>query len=76
MLARIANREDPDQTASSALGLPCLSRPFWQATSVRNFRTFTVLHVKSGLTSVKSLIHVCWHKCILEQIQHTVKTCV
>ena len=41
MLVRITNREDPDQTASSDLGLPCLSRPFWQATSVRNFRTFT-----------------------------------
>ena len=38
MLARIANREDPE----SDLGLHCLSRPFWQATSVRNFRTFTV----------------------------------
>ena len=33
----IANREDPDQTASqkqSDQGLPHLSRPFWQATSV------------------------------------------
>ena len=42
MLARIANREDPDQTASSQqsdLGLHCLSRPFWQATSDPNFRT-------------------------------------
>ena len=28
---RIANREDPDQPAVSAL-----SRPFWQAASVRN----------------------------------------
>ena len=28
MLARIANREDPDQTASSDLGLHWLSRPF------------------------------------------------
>ena len=27
MLIRIANREDPDQTASD-LGLHCLSRPF------------------------------------------------
>ena len=37
MLVRIRNREDPDQTASSEaadLGLPCLSRSFWQATSV------------------------------------------
>ena len=46
MDVEIANREHPDQSASeqkqSDLGLPCLSRPFWQATSVRNFRTFTV----------------------------------
>ena len=34
MLFRIANREDPDQTASSDLGLCCLSGPLWQATSV------------------------------------------
>ena len=38
MLVRIANVEAPDQTASSAL----LSRPFWQAIIVRNFRTFTI----------------------------------
>ena len=42
MLLRIANRENPDQTASSDLGLHCLSSPFWQANSVSNFRTFTV----------------------------------
>ena len=44
-LVRIANREDPDQTAfqkQSDLGLHCLSRFFWQVTSVQNFRTFTV----------------------------------
>ena len=43
MLVRITNRENPDQTAEkqSDLGLRCLSRPFWQATSVQNFRTFT-----------------------------------
>ena len=40
ILVRIANRED--------LGLPCLSKPFWQATSVRNFRTFTI-HAVEGL---------------------------
>ena len=47
MDVRIANQEDPDQTASSKesdLGLHCLSRPFLKATSVQNFRTFT-LHV-------------------------------
>ena len=36
MLVRMANGEDPDQDLHS------LSRPFWQATSVRNFRIFTV----------------------------------
>ena len=35
ILVRIANRVDLDKTD---LGLPCLSRPFWQATNVRNFR--------------------------------------
>ena len=39
MLVRIANRDD----SGSCLGLCCLSRPFWQATSVQNFSTFTVL---------------------------------
>ena len=47
MLFRIANSENPDQTASSVfmllqkqsdLGLHCMPRPLWQATSVRNFR--------------------------------------
>ena len=45
MLLRIANREDHNQTASleqSDLGLHCLSRPFWKATSTQNFRTITV----------------------------------
>ena len=32
MLVRIANIEDPDQTASSGLGLHCLSKTFFQAT--------------------------------------------
>ena len=34
-----ANRENPDQKKQSDLGLLCLSMPFWQATSVRNFIT-------------------------------------
>ena len=47
MLVRIANKEDPDQTASSEavflqkqsdLGILCLSRHFCQATYVPNFR--------------------------------------
>ena len=41
---RVANREDPDQ---SDLGLPFLSRPFWQVPSVQNFRTFTVIYLIS-----------------------------
>ena len=40
MLFRIANREDLDQ---SDLGLLCLSMPFWQAASVQDSRTFTVI---------------------------------
>ena len=53
MLVRIANREDPDQTASSDekqsdLGLHCLSMPFFFAdnyNSVLNFRTSTIKNV-------------------------------
>ena len=30
----------------SDLGLPCLSRLLWQATTVRNFRTFTIHAIK------------------------------
>ena len=51
MLVRIANRQDPDQTASvrlllkkqSDLGLCCVSGCVWQATSVQNCRTSSVL---------------------------------
>ena len=53
MLVKKANREDPDQAASSEgvyqtqkqsdLGLPCLSkRLLWQATTVQNFRAVTL----------------------------------
>ena len=44
MDVRIANREEPDQIASLDLiwVCPVLTRLFWQATSVRNFRRFTV----------------------------------
>ena len=40
ILVRVANWEDPDQTAfykQSDPGLHRLSSTFWQATSVRNF---------------------------------------
>ena len=40
MCVRIANREDPEQ---ADLDVPCLSMPFCQATSVQNFKTFTVI---------------------------------
>ena len=47
MLVRMTNREDSD------LGLPCLSRPFfWQATSVRYFRAFTVVYKLFCMTRV------------------------
>ena len=45
MLVLIANREDPD------LVLHCLSMPFWQATSVQNFSTFTILLICSLVLS-------------------------
>ena len=44
MLVRKANREDSDRTAPSKqsdLGLTCLPRLLRQATTVRNFETFT-----------------------------------
>ena len=40
MHVRIANREDPEQTD---LNVPFLAMPFLQATSVQNFKTFTVI---------------------------------
>ena len=45
MLVRIANKEGFDQTASSLLGFCCLSGPIWQATSVQNFRTYTIISI-------------------------------
>ena len=48
LLVRIANREDSDPTTSD-LDLHCLSRSFWQATSVRNFRAFTVIKISADL---------------------------
>ena len=41
MFVRIANREDPDESLIWVCTV-CLSL-FWQATSVRNFSTFTLL---------------------------------
>ena len=40
MLAKIANRKESKQ---SNLGLHCLLRPFWQVSSVPNFKTLTVV---------------------------------
>ena len=66
MFVRIANREDPDQTASSEavsdMGLHCLSKLFWPATSVRNFRTFTVLwrHKETSATLQKTKLLYLW----------------
>ena len=52
MLIRIGNREDPNQK-QSYLGLPCLSRPFWQATSVRKFRSITIMFKSGKLNCAK-----------------------
>ena len=61
MPVRIANREDPTLfrlflQKQSDLGLHCLSRPFWQATSVQNFRTSSVVRIYfSGYSSTSKL---------------------
>ena len=44
ILVPIAYWEDTDQTASD-MCLRCLSMPFWQVTSVQNFRTSTVYYL-------------------------------
>ena len=49
----------------SDLGLHCLSWPFWQATSVQNFRTFTVnIKVDTKVVNVISA-HAMFYKCTL-----------
>ena len=40
LLVEIAHMEDPDQ------GLHCLSKPFGQASSVQNFRTFIISQIE------------------------------
>ena len=42
----------------SDLGLTCLSRPFWLATSVPNFRTFTV-RIHAGIRKQRLCIISC-----------------
>ena len=51
--SRIANRELPDQTASPGLGLCNCLVIFNKATSVQNFRTFTIFII-SMITIVKT----------------------
>ena len=62
MLAIIANRQFPDK--SFDLGLHCFSKPFWHATSIPNFRTFTVLFDFS--LTVKAAPH----ECVIRSSQH------
>ena len=64
-----SKQENPDQTASSEavwsgsalfvsdLGLPCLSMPFLQATSVQNFRTFTVLSILQDKFNAQKIMY-------------------
>ena len=40
MHVEMANKEDPDETASSER---CLCRPFMEQTSVQNFLTFPIV---------------------------------
>ena len=59
MLVRIANGENPDQTASeeSYLGLCCLSRPFWQATVV--FEILEHLSYVPHLIFIQINLYIC-----------------
>ena len=50
-LARIPNRENPDQT------LHCLSRSFWQGASIQNFGMFTVFFYLQGTSVANLRIH-------------------
>ena len=64
MLARIANKEDPIRLLlqkQSDLSLPCLYRPFWQASSVQNFRTFTVHNKQVVSSTMKVLVYIDLH---------------
>ena len=46
----------------SDLGLPCLSMPFLQASSIQNFRTFSVNTVIESLDSVVGNLKLVTHK--------------
>ena len=59
LLVRLANREDPDQTASD-LGLHWWSWSFWQATSDQNFRTFTIHITSRKYTEGKKFSNILW----------------
>ena len=74
MLDRMANREDPDQTASEQfdLDLPCLSRPFKKAASVLNFRTFTVLD--SRYSPLNPLPYMLYGKSCISSYTRIVRT--
>ena len=49
----LANREDPD------LGLPHLSWPFWQASSVGNLSTFIVIHTFQLFPNIAAEAVIC-----------------
>ena len=53
MLVRIAYKEDPAQTASSEVFLQ-----FRQATSVRNFRTFTLCLINEELEPNSNYVYI------------------
>ena len=61
MLVRIANKVYPHQTASSDLGLCCLSRPFWQSTSVQILELYMTLIITRFFFVLKMLstVFVC-----------------
>ena len=63
MLVRIANRDDPNHTASDQ-GLHCLSRPFWQATSVQ--------FLEHLLYSLNSFQMITWMKTVVGTVAFVV----
>ena len=69
ILVRIANREDPDQIASSDQGLRYLSRPFWQATRVKILEHLHVQYLPESIhTDWYQIIHILWCDGLLPQV--------
>ena len=68
MLVRIANREDPDQTAEqSDLGLPCLSRHFGRKILFEILEKITVAYFEIPLIIQQNIYRYCY-LCVTENL--------